>query len=152
MSPGIPGPVARFISLLLTPFYLVLLAAILSRSTNMMMVVATGIVVGGATAICVLLKRICSGISNKGPTKSRFSIHMLLLGTTVIAIQLAYIRKVFQDFRFESLDFVGSAGLVMTSVLFMAVTTIILLRFIDSLTELIKIFNRIFFPDAEQGA
>ena len=142
---GVPKPFANFVSLFLCPMYVVLLASILSRTSQIQMVVAVIAVALGSLAIMIMLLPLCSRLASHDRDK-KYSINTLMLLMAILAIYLAYIRQLSSSMDAADFTLGQYAFYTFLSLLFMYITTAVLVRFTDSLIALLLIFVR-FWPN-----
>ena len=138
MAP-VPKPIINFISLFCGPFYLVLVASILSRTSGILMVEALIAVGAGSLVLSGLLITICSRLVNQRSSR-KYSISTLLMLMSVLAIYLAYLRQIFSKIDTTKFELPGYAACALFGFLFVYISTIVMVLFVDAALSLIQIF------------
>lgn len=134
--PGIPVPLSRFIVLILTPAYLVLLTAILDRVSPADFRLLAAIVFVGAAVQCAIIVVLSVKAERKQPAHFRFSIGTLLLVTVALSLYMAYIREFISAAKAETthpVTLYGIATVSFASLFFIVISTIVLIHFTEAL-------------------
>jgi hypothetical protein len=130
-------PISRVFSLFLGPFYIVLIAAILSQSTGILMVTAVGIVAVGAAIQITLLIQLSIRMA-KHETHVKFTILTVMMLIAGLSIYLAYVRQIVSHLNIPEMDWYACFSIVSVSAIFIYVTTYVLLLFSEALFVLLK--------------
>ena len=132
---GVPGPFSRFVVLFLTPLYLMLLASILSRVSDLSFPFLIVQVFFGAAVIVTIITVLTSRFhaSHKQPTK--FSISTLLMVIVICSIYMAYISEFLRKIQTIEITSSGVIQFLLFALAFVAITTFVLIRFAEAITS-----------------
>ena len=145
---AVPKPFVHFISLFCGPIYLVFLASNLSRTTGILLVEALVAVGAGGISLSGFLIVICSRMNQDSGRRFTLSTTMMLIA--MLAIYLAYLRQVFNRIDASKFGLAEYAACTVYGLLFIYISTIVMILFIDSAIALTTIVVDVLKPKQQK--